>query len=303
MPPSNSKFRVTATGLNLRNRPSKTNSQRLAVLPQGQHVLKLEETANPDYWKVQTELGGSTLVGYVAHKFLDKISDAEFDSHKKISAVHMREGLSHITRNNPQGRAYPIGEASAPKRDGTTQEDKVKQLGKIIKWLKVESSSRYSPTSKHTFCNIYAYDYCYLAGVYIPRVWWKEKALLDLANGKKVEPQYNNTIKELNANQLYDWLDEFSADFGWERVFDYDTLQEAANKGMVGIICAKRVDVNRSGHITAVVPETSSKKAVRKDGSVSQPLQSQAGAVNNEYFTRIWWTHSRYSAFGYWIHK
>jgi hypothetical protein len=34
----------------------------------------------------------------------------------------------------------------------------------------VESSARYARTPTQTYCNVYVADYCYLAGVYLPRV-------------------------------------------------------------------------------------------------------------------------------------
>jgi hypothetical protein len=43
---------------------------------------------------------------------------------------------------------------------------------------------RYKPIPNATFCNIYAHDYCHLAGVYLPRVWWSAAAIEKLARAK-----------------------------------------------------------------------------------------------------------------------
>jgi hypothetical protein len=45
------------------------------------------------------------------------------------------------------------------------------EIMKIIDWLNVEKQThkRYQPGEGKTFCNIYAHDFCHLAGVYLPR--------------------------------------------------------------------------------------------------------------------------------------
>ncbi len=114
---------------------------------------------------------------------------------------------------------------------------------------------------------------------------------------------YGDTVTELNANALHDWLLDFGSDLGWSRIFSVDVAQLAANNGKVVIVCAKRVTTNRPGHICAIVPETDTFKARRRsDGSISAPLQSQAGSSNYNYkAANRWWTSSRFQSFGIWI--
>jgi hypothetical protein len=175
----------------------------------------------------------------------------------------------------------------------------------------VERHERYRPvTGGSTFCNIYAYDYCFLAGAFIPRVWWTSSALTRLERGEEVPVSIGNTVVEVNANALSDWFEEHGRTFGWRRTFDLDDLQQAANAGAVGIIVARRAQSNRSGHITAVAPESGAIQAVRKDGAVSAPVQSEAGARNHARGTGTgrWWLRSesggpKFSRFGFWVHE
>ena len=71
-----------------------------------------------------------------------------------------------------------------------------------------------------TWCNIYATDYCYLAGLYLPRVWWTAKALAAIVQGNTPPVAYDQTVRETRADDLYQWLLDSGAQFGWRRVFD-----------------------------------------------------------------------------------
>jgi hypothetical protein len=177
---------------------------------------------------------------------------------------------------------------------------------KIADFLDVANSARYQPTPESTYCNIYAYDFCYLAQAYLPRVWWMSKTLMEFARtpGYNPKPAYGKNVAELNANALYDWLDEWGDDFGWMRTFDLTDLQGKVNEGRVGIVCARRRDLTRSGHITCVLPEANGLNARRDGAKVTAPLQSQAGVKNKKFFAEDWWVRlaQEYSNFGYWYH-
>lgn len=121
--------------------------------------------------------------------------------------------------------------------------------------------------------------------------------------GKVVIPEYGVTILELNANSLYDWLDEFGEKFGWEGIFNLTEIQTSANTGEVVVICAQRRNLNYSGHICAVVTETDNHNAEWNNGEVVKLLQSQAGSKNFRYATSDrWWASSKYRNFGFWKH-
>lgn len=307
-------FKVEASALNLRSEPVVRAATRLAVLPHGHEVTRLED-AGGGWWKVATNFRGSRLEGFVAHRFLTPLADFTVPPPRQaISAVHLAENRPDITRDRDGGRAFPLGETPRPsRRPRATPAEQAADLGGIVAWLDVERRVRYLPKAATTFCNIYACDYCYLAGVYLPRVWWRPGAIAALAAGREVIPRYGETIHELNANSLYDWLDDFGLQFGWKRVFDLTTLQEAANAGGIGLICAQRRNLNFSGHICVVVPERNGHRARREpdasrvregDGTtpiVRAPLQSQAGRTNFRYGTPVWWTSTRFRAFGFWV--
>ena len=161
--------------------------------------------------------------------------------------------------------------------------DRIAQSQALADWLSVETSARYARTPEKTFCNVYAADYGYLARAYLPRVWWTDPALLRIAQGELLSASLNNTVREMRADDLLAWLIDMGPRFGWTRVFDATALQNAANAGDVGVICADRASPGKPGHITLVVPEDAAHRAVRDaDGNVTQPLQTQAGQAATE---------------------
>jgi len=292
-------------GLFLRSEPIAKESTKIAVLPMGQKVKKLTESSTLNWWQVSTNLQGNEIIGFLNSTFLTAAKDfVEPKTVSGISKVHL-ERSGGVTRAN-KAWAYALKEAGQPTRKLTASvNEKTKSLTDIIKWLDVEKAShlRYQPISTATYCNIYAYDFCYLAGVYLPRVWWMPQALIDLAAGKKVTPIYGETVHEMNANSLFRWLKNFGPTFGWNRTASIDEMQTAANNGQVVVICAENKTPNRSGHIVMVVPETNSNKAERTGGVVVNPLQSQAGRTNHKYRTDLWWIRlaSTFREHGFWI--
>lgn len=300
-----SEYYVSSNGLNIRSAPIVKSNTRLAVLQQGQSVTRLDGEEDP-WWLVETELFGGILRGYVHSKYLKESTDT-FTSITsiEISAVHLSEADARIERNRNGGRAHALGEKNMPKRTANQKATKLKQIIKIIDWLNVEDNARYLPQGSLTYCNVYAYDYCYLNNVYIPRVWWTQSAIRLLEQGERVHVNYGNTVRELNANSLHDWFVEFGDYFGWKRIFSVDEAQLLANSGEIIIACAKRVNTNSSGHICAIAPENGQHFAKRSNnGSVSRPLQSQAGSSNFKFkAANQWWTFNKYQDFGIWRHE
>ncbi|HJU91488.1 MAG TPA: hypothetical protein VJ656_01030 [Pyrinomonadaceae bacterium] len=289
-------------GLFIRTAPVPQNGTKKALLPMGQLVVRKSISDVTPWWEVSTTLQSTALDGFVNSDFL--VPEGSFTppvEHSSLSPVHLRSALS-VTRSGT-ARANPLNETNQPTRDAmATSADKVKALGKIIQWLDVENKKRYKPTGSSTFCNVYSYDYCFLADAYLPRVWWMPNALAKILSGTPQSPIYAQTVEELTANRIFNWLKEFGPKFGWRRTFDLTELQNAANDGQVGIICAQRVDLHKPGHICPVVPETSTLKAGRSASSVVKPLQTNAGRTNWKYVARIWWNQSQFREFGFWIH-
>ncbi|PWK29555.1 SH3 domain-containing protein [Pseudomonas sp. B21-040] len=298
-----SSYTVTASTLNLRSEPSVAPKNRLATLPQGQKVEKLGvHSTQTDWWQVSTMLNGVSVTGYVNSQYLaPEGAPDNLPAATSISPAHLTP-KHPILRSAAEGRAFPLNENGMPSRAQGSATEKVRDLHRIIEWLGVASNPRYTKSKSETYCNIYAYDFCCLAGVYLPRVWWTRKAIAELAKGNPVAVQYEKTVSELSANSLNNWFEEFGSDFGWTRSFDINEVQEAANAGSVCFISGQRVDLNQSGHICAVVPETDDHRAQRKNGVVVTPLQSQAGSNNFSYGGVVWWTASKFRRFSFWIH-
>ncbi len=228
-------------------------------------------------------------------------------SEHSIPAVHMTENLPDVTRNRKwSGYPYPLGEPDRPGRTGTTPAERVADILNIVHWLDVQESARYQKkkSANATYCNVYAYDLCYLASVYISRVWWTRKALAAIRKGESVVPNLKNkkTVGQMSANRLYVWLNKHGPSFGWRPVSDLSELQQRANEGQIGIMSAQRRDRRRSGHITVVVPEHGQHRAIRTDGAVTCPLQSQAGDDNYMFHPRLWWQDEKYSNVSFWLH-
>lgn len=315
-----SRYTVTTNQLRLRSTPdSLTNRNIIAVLSNGQFVEKIANGGS-DWWEVKILLSGtSSATGFVAHRFLQEVPTVSITStisttipistqapilSSFVPPVHLMENRATVTRKVTTGRAYPLGEPNRPSRDQSSVEKACSSIHSIIGWLNVEKSTRYAPNSTSTYCNIYAHDFCYLNGVFLPRVWWTSKALIELNLRNHVPIQYGQTVNELNANNLLRWLLEWGDDSGWRRVVGLNELQAEANLGHVCIISARNVNENSSGHICAVIPENDLQKAIRDtDGSVKIPLQSQAGRVNKNYFNNsLWWLTRTFADFGYFVH-
>lgn len=293
-------LRVAPAALNLRSEPRVAPSNRIAVLPQGHLVTVLSEA--PNLWrKVATFLDGSNAEGFVHSAYLVASNTVE-ETFDRVTAIHLQTDKADITPHTTAGRAFPIGDPGRPRSTAVTASERRRELDDIATYLDVEHSVRYAASGATTFCNVYAYDFCCLAGVYLPRVWWKGEALERLGRGEPVAALYDQTVRELRANDLYDWFTDYGERFGWRRLFDLDELQQQANEGFVGVIVAQRLLLGQPGHITVVVPERPDQAAARNDSKVARPLQSQAGASNLKYFTgaRAWWQASKFRAFGFW---
>ncbi|WP_051398272.1 SH3 domain-containing protein [Runella limosa] len=302
-------FRVIPNAVNVRSTPSKDNPSNIITTLNHNEVVALVDNTNVSWFKVTFTKNNQTLDGFIFSTLLEPVLQdnvlPQINNLVVPPAVHFS---SHVrsNRNSLDFRHCPLSETTMPFRDAQDATTQAQQIHQIINFLSVTTSKRYLPTQTATYCNIYAYDVCFLSKVYLPRVWWESKALLSIQQGLPVSVVYGETVRELRANDLFDWLKEWGDDYGWTRTFDLTDLQNQANMGKVGIICAKRLDTNRSGHIVAVVPETQSFQALRTGGSVIEPLQSQAGVSNKKLFNNSgrWWINpQKFREFGFWYHS
>ena len=289
----------------------------IAQLPAGQMVVRISGKKGDEFFEVETSLNGAHFRGFVAAEYLRPVkvpkaipvvAPAAAPPSDGIVAVYMPSKAGTITRRVDPAGPLSLNEPGQPQRNAESAAERCAQLTAIIDWLAVDNPAykRYQPTGGGTtFCNIYAHDYCFLAKVYLPRVWWTPGAIEQLAKGETVEPLYEKTIDEQRANDLFRWLRDFGPRFGWRQTGTLTKLQEAANLGGIGIIVAQRKVDGKSGHILAIVPETDDQKAKRdSDGSVTGPLQSQAGVKNFRYraTANAWWKGDQFADSAFWIH-
>ncbi len=313
------KVETKTTTLRLRREPKKSvppTANVIGELPDGHPVRAMTGKAVNGFMEVETSLNGALLRGFASTDFLvadpgrsqiTVVQPAPQPPRKGIVAVSMPRKPGTLTRRKDLANAHSLNEDGQPTRRGQDAETLRAELAKIVDWLAVDKANhlRYQPRSGATFCNIYAHDFCHLSGVYLPRVWWSSRALLDLQAGKRVEPMIGSTIFEMRANDLFRWLHDFGPDFGWRRTGSLTKLQQEANQGAIGLIVALRKVEQRSGHIVVVVPETVEEHA-RRDvaGEVIAPLQTQAGARNFRYGTggTNWWKNEQFADSAFWLH-
>lgn len=311
---------VDTAPLRLRSEPridaTKPSANVIAHLPDGHRVRLIAGKRGDKFFEVETSLNGAHLQGFAASKFLVRIDDdAEIpvvvpDSTPPTSgvvAVLAPRRARNVTRRTAPASALSLNEPDQPGRSGTTPEQLRSELRSIIDYLAVDKRLhvRYQPHSGVTFCNIYAHDYCHLAGAYLPRVWWTPDAVERLAQGEVVEPRLGSTIDEQRANDLFRWLRAFGPRFGWRQTSTLTKLQTEANLGAVALIVARRKIDGKSGHIVMVVPEGEEDSAKRDGtGEVTASLQSQAGARNFQYGTGTpnWWKGEQFADSAFWIH-
>lgn len=215
---------------------------------------------------------------------------------------------SHVSSlDSIEAKFHPMADALIPFRNRRSFESKKRSLHRLIKKLDVKNSLRYQRTPEDTYCNVYSFDYCYFAKVYLPTVWWTDESIEKLKKGVDVPAVFNETVAPIYSSAIHDWFSEWGSSFGWKQMHSLTEIQEkVTSEGGIGIICAKRKTIGLSGHIVPIVPETEKKKAFRENGEVVYPLQSQAGKLNYNYFAkkrRDWWNHVRYSSFVLFYHE
>jgi hypothetical protein len=311
---------VRDTPLRLRSEPridrANPSSNVIARLPDGHRVRLVSGMLGDRFVEVETSLNGAHLEGFAASEFLVPIDGdgnipvvvpaAALPTSGVVAVFAPRRPGTTTTRRAP-ATAMSLNEPDQPGRNGTTPDALREEISEIIDYLDVEKAAhvRYQPADGRTFCNIYAHDFCTLAGVYLPRVWWTGDAIERLARGESVEPRLGATIDEQRANDLFRWLRSFGPRFGWRQTGTLTKLQTEANIGAVGLIVARRVEDGRPGHITVVIPESGDFSAKRdSSGDVIAPLQSQAGATNFERGTGSlnWWKKETFADSAFWIH-
>lgn len=315
------KVDVRETPLRLRSEPKidKNNptSNVIARLPDGHLVQAVSNKKTNGFLEVETSLLGAHFRGFASAEFLKPapgveevpvLQPAPAPPTSGIVAVTMPRKSGTVTKRTSPATAHSLNEPDQPGRRGTTPDQLRAELAAIVDYLAVDKAThkRYKPITNATFCNIYAHDYCHLAGVYLPRVWWSAAAIERLAQGQAVEPLLGNTIDEQRANDLFRWLRDFGLRFGWRQTGSLTKLQLEVNQGAIGVVVARRKNDGLSGHIAVVVPETDEHSAKRDTaGEVIAPLQSQAGRNNFRYGLGglNWWKGQQFAESAFWLHS
>lgn len=140
-----------------------------------------------------------------------------------------------VTRDQVTTRLYALSETDMPKGNGMPE-----SLIEIVEFLDPERSKRYGPTAKLN--HVFAYDFCYLSGAYLPRIWYSDIANED---GPKVE---------MTTASIFDWLQNDGVSFGWKEIDSISYAQELANLGHVVTVVGLPKDIKREGMMTMVIP-------------------------------------------------
>ena len=259
----NKKYIVTANTLNLRLTP---NGNIVGTLLKNDSVEFIESDGL--WFKVKTS---KNIVAWVHSNFVTE--------HKEVNTSNqLRFGIDKVHLFGNSERKNNANAFCLSEKLPTT-----KNLFEIATFLDVEEKKhkRYAPR-QDTFCNIYAHDFAYCLGIYLPRVFWGG----NFKKGSLVEPKYGVNLYEQNANMLTDWIKNEGKSFGWQLAVNESELQNKVNEGNhFGVISAK--DSNGIGHITVVLPTLN---------VTDYPLQSQAGRFNQYLFKSDWYKHRKFDA-------
>lgn len=307
LPVADSERVVDSLSLTLLSRPH-SEARAIAILAQGTPLEVLGDAGN-GWVRVRWTLPADDAIGYVRGGNLGRHNA---DTRRlpeleplQLPQAHLAHGNLSSARSSVSARVYPLGEPALPFRGpAVLADEKRRALAHLADWMDVESSARYRPHGP-TSCNVYVADYCYLARAYLPRIWWNDRALAAFARGERPPVLYDQTVSEMRADGLYGWLLIYGPQFGWRQMVDLSRIQSVVNEGGVGIICAEPLAEGSSGHITLVVPEQDGHAARRaSDGSVLQPLQSQAGLRNRRYGSSgpNWWLGFQFRSFVMFVH-
>jgi len=295
-----SNYTVIASTLNIRSTPSSLNSGNIITRLKNREEVAVTDSAIAEWYKIKTIQRNPVIDGYVSSKYLQEITSPVTDAIGYLTPVNLLPN-SKSRRNNHDGFPFPLSEPDMPRMGSTTDAiSRINIMHQVVNYLAVDTSERYK-RDEHTYCNIYAFDYTYLCGAFLPRVWWTDKSLIELKEGINLSPKYETTVDEMSANGLFDWLERWGENFGWTRTYDLDELQTKINEGEVGVISGHNLNSRNSGHICCVIPEKDNLVATRVGGKVTCPLLSQAGAKNLRYYNNNrWWFLKQIKTFGFW---
>jgi hypothetical protein len=172
-------------------------------------------------------------------------------------AVHFLPKKGNLPKdaNDLRARVHPIQIAS------TLPTDYLQRFEIIKAFLNIEKSLAFQRSEMGTMCNIAAYQFATLMGAYVPRVWW--------INGiVSSEVAYGQTIREMSANDLFNWFAQYGSEFGWE--ISENPKIDCQTKLTIAVIKRKPI-----GHIGVLNPDFTMWQAGAKNTN-AEPIQSWA---------------------------
>ena len=193
-----------------------------------------------------------------------------------------------ITNSNYDVSVSNPAKENSPHYENTSAGRSESAYNKVIDQFNVQSNKRYQPASGRTYCNIFAWDVMSAMNVSLPH-WIKNN-----------EPATSTTsgANELNANAVYNWLQEYGASYGWSKVDNAYDAQKRANDGYPTIAIWKNTS-GASGHVAVVRPEGNGYTYTDTKG----PVIAQAGASNYNYCNvKTGFGANKMSAILYWTH-
>lgn len=142
------KFRVNTASLNLRSSPVVEPTNIIATLASGQIVTKLAAAADDKWWDVSVDMGGQTLRGFVASRFLISLGDRLADfiaSGKSLTFEELKQNKELVAEIQNKLRKlglYPGG----PWIDGLLGDQKSRTWKALQQFSK--ASSLKAPTTR-----------------------------------------------------------------------------------------------------------------------------------------------------------
>ncbi len=126
-----------------------------------------------------------------------------------------------------------------PRTDIVVNKTRTKEaILQTLRALKFEEGERYAPKGKKTYCNIAMWDGTVALGCEISH-WYNP------LTGAKTK---FGVGKEMQANDIQDWMSSFGKEYGWEMVSGTQAIIDAAN-GLPVLIVYKNPISTESGHV------------------------------------------------------
>lgn len=194
-----------------------------------------------------------------------------------MNAYHLHSSIP-VTRMQVTTREYALYEPDMPKGKGLPED-----LLTINEFLNPENSKRYG--GKKTFTHVFAYDFCYLAGCYIPNLW--------PSGGDLTEP-----LTRMNARTMWDWFIDCGMHFGWQEVETEIQAQDLANVGHLVTIIGSAKTWESPGCMTIVMPSTGGKFERHNLASKDIPHQARAGKI---HIRTDWYKSNTWREYKIWV--